>query len=152
MNVAALDPVRALNWLLSTPPNVVSRDAVRESGLESGDSRGLPPADQQIRCAVHVVAIFASATERQVVYVAGDESLVDVEVRRSVVQLRVVIVHESLEASAGRANAGSRRLVVLAVGPGVDRGRGQVVSAVLELDVHGVVVRVAVPVTVDVEV
>ena len=152
MNVATLYLVRALEECAESSSKVVCRDAEREPGLECGDSRGLPSADQQIHCTVYVGCDFASATEGQVVNVAGDESLVDIEIGRAVVQLRVVIVHESLEASAGCANAGSRRFVVLAVGPGINHGCGQVVSTVFHLHIHCVVVRVAVPVTVDVDV
>ena len=56
-----------------------------------------------------------AATEWQVVDVAGDEPLVDVEVGQAVVQLGVVVVHEALVACAGRADTRSRRLVVLAL-------------------------------------
>ncbi len=81
-----------------------------------------------------------AATEGQVVDIAGDEPLVDVEVGRSVVQVGVVIVHEALVAGSAGADSGCRGLVVLALGPGIDRGCSQVVGAMLELDVHRVVV------------
>src|SRR6266852_6855751 len=62
-----------------------------------------------------------------------------------------MVVHSALEAFAGGANSGRRRLIVEALGPGKDPGHGQVAGAMLKLDVHRVVVAIAVPVAVDVE-
>ena len=62
----------------------------------------------------------------------------------------MVIVHKALEPSAGCANAGRSRFVILALRPCVHSCSRKVVRAMLELDVHSVVVRVPVPVAVDV--
>ena len=63
-----------------------------------------------------------------------------------------MIVHRALEAFASGADSGRRRLVIHALGPGEDSGYGKVASAMLKLHVHRVVMRIAVPVAVDVEI
>ena len=82
------DHVRTHELAVERSVDVAGRDAVREPGLEGSDPGGLPAADQQIGCAVDAGPELLSATEWQVVDVAGDKPLVDVEVGQSVVQLR----------------------------------------------------------------
>src|SRR6516162_5429767 len=150
--IAALGSVRALEEGAKHSSNIARGPAIREPGLEGGDPCSLPAADQQIGGAVHARRDLLSSAKWQFVDVAGHEPLVYVEVRGTIVQLRMVGVHESLESGAGGAYAGGCRLVILAVGPGVHRCRCQVMGTVFELHVYAVVVRIAVPIAVDIDV
>ena len=85
------------------------------------------------------------------IHIAGDEPVIDIEVRRSVVQVRVMVVLEALIAGSRGAHAGCRRLDVQAPGPGKDCSCGQILSAMLEFDVGRVVVGIAVEVAVNVK-
>src|ERR1700722_7580375 len=62
-----------------------------------------------------------------------------------------MVVFEALVARPGRTHAGCRRLIVPALGPGVDSCYCRIAGAMLELDVARVVVRVTVEVAVNVK-
>lgn len=151
VNIAARSQVRALELCVKKAGRIRRSDAEWKSGLECGDARDLPTANRQIGDAIHSAGKFLAASERELVNVAGYKAMVDIEVRRTVVQRRIVVVHGALITAAGCADSGCGGLVVLAVGPGIDRGHGQIVSAMFKLDVHRVVMGVTVEVAVDIE-
>ena len=129
--------------------DIASCDAVWKTRLKRGNARGFPTADDKVGCTVHAACNLLPTSKRKLIDVVDHESLVNVEVRKTVIQFRMVIVHEALETRAGCANAGSGRLVVLALGPCVDGGYAQSRARCSNFTFKRVVVRVTMPVAVD---
>src|SRR6266567_5179726 len=152
LGVAARYLIRPLSNRARYASDIARTHTVWKSGLECGDAGNLPAANGQVGCPAHVRRNLLAASNGQVVNEARNEPLVDVEIRRSVIEIRIVVVHEALEATAAGAHAGRRRFVIFAVSPGIDGGYGHVACTTFELHVHRVVVGVAVEVAVDVEV
>ena len=101
---------------------VLGVDRVGEAPLESNDAIHLPAADNEIRSLADAGKILSAAAKRQVVDEAGNQTMVHIKIRASVLEPRIVVVDESLPASIRAANAGGRGFVVDALGPGVSRG------------------------------
>jgi len=152
VNVAALSLVGALEECTKHTSKIIRRDAVWEPSLERSNAGCLPSTDEQFGSSVNVAAKFFSASDWQLIHVASDESLIDVEVRESVILFRMVVVLKALESRPRSAYARGRRLIIFALRPGIGRCRCQITCTMLELHVHAVVVGVAVPIAIDVDV
>lgn len=140
VNIAAGGLICTLKESSQDSANIGCRDAVWETGLEGCDTGSLPSTDHEIGSAADAGCNLLSTADRHVVDIAGDEPVVYIEVRQSVIELGIVIVHKALKSGAGCANAGSSRFVVLTLGPGVDSGGRQAMCTVLKFDVYAVVV------------
>ncbi len=151
LDIAARHDIRVRKLAVVHALNIVPLNGVREAGLEGGNAGYLPAANCQVFHPVDSAPESLAAPKGQLIHIAGDEPFIDIEVRRSVVQVRVMVVLEALIAGSGGAHAGCRRLDVQAPGPGKDCSCGQIVSAMLEFDVGRVVVGIAVEVAVDVK-
>src|SRR6266567_9041603 len=90
--------------------DIVGRHAVWEPGLERGDTGKFPAADRQFGYPTGARCNLLTAANGKVVNEAREEELVEVEIRWSVIEIRIVVVHEALEAGAAGAHSGGRRL------------------------------------------
>ena len=120
--VAASHSARARSNRGLNATDVARTHTVRKSGLECSDAGHFPAANNQVGCPTDVRCQVLATAHGHVVDEARNKPLINVEVRRPVIEIRIVVVHEALVAGAARAYSGSRRLIVLAVCPGVHGG------------------------------
>ena len=133
------------------PAEVGGGDRDREPVLPGVDAVDLPAPDHRVLQAGRVARELLTVAEGQVVDEAADESMVDIEIGQSIIALGVVVVEKALPAiEPARADAGSRRLRIGALGPRVGEGQDRAASSMLQLGVERLVVRTAAPVAVDV--
>ena len=71
-----------------------------EASLEGCDHAQLPASNQQVRRSVHTAEEALSASHGQTVNGAVDEPMPDAEVRRTIVERRIQVIHMARESSS----------------------------------------------------
>ena len=150
MKVAACGNVRPHAAGARDAIDIRPRDFQGKSLLEGCYTGELPAANHFVGGPVGATGNLLAAAEGQLVDPASYNPLRHVEVRTAVVEPWSGVVFVALVSGLAGACSGGRRLVIHALGPGIDRGHGQVAGAMFELRVAGVVVRVTLKSAVDV--
>ena len=99
------------------PGQVGGGNSIWEPGLEGGNTGNFPTAYSKVLSFVCGAKETPAASDRQIVDVAGNKTLVHIEVRRSVIELRIVIIHEALVPRASGAHACGSRFIIQAPRP-----------------------------------
>jgi hypothetical protein len=150
IHLAARCYVSALSDGIEKASAIGCKNRIGKAFLKGRDAGGFPATDYQVFQRVHVAQKFLPTTYWEVIDVAGDKTLIHVEVRWAVICLRIVIIPEALVSRACGAHTRSRRLIIQTSRPGIDGGDRPLGIAMFHLEIHGVVVRIAMPVAVDV--